>query len=949
MSSHQNVVVIDATPGWIEPQGWSNETVEATPVRGWVRTIIDKSKTKEPFVVHERYRGDQLVRPFIDYECYYCDHQSQERVIEMRDEVVEAFAECLRKHADLKNPDIAVADNTRLKRGYNKKSKSYFGEKIQKISFHLVLAGGYCMSLSDVRLIAQQVESLVGVEQVDFEPYLNRNRHTARLLRLPYTIKKQIIEEPNPCDPKPMLPVTDHNLAEFFITNVDKDCYLECDADLRETDDTAVTCMRSCGEGERLSEDNVQDLMEVVEMIKLKESGDRGKWLSVAGGITGSCESRDVVKDIFNGWSRSQPKFVDVEECEKVIDSFSYGTGIGVLINHAKHDSPEEYKAFRLKQKSVEEYKEVADFVTYKINEKEDRLHPPLLPKKDRSKDTSYLECIIDRAIEQFPVGEKAVALVGHHLFGDTHVCVDKNILYYFDGVRWHEDTAAIKTRNKFSGSDVAPLFSNYSKRLYKMAKNKNLDDDDKKAIEKRAKTAVSISSKLGQARYLANIIVMYQDLCFKEKFVDKLDENRDLLGCDNGVLDFKAGIFRDSVPEDYISKTTRLTYSKKSNPVLRAKINEFFESVFDHDQALILYVKLVLGYSLAGHVRMHKIYMWVGSGRNGKSSLVTLLKTMFGEYMLCPNIALWMNSIKDGNAPSPVTAELKSIRFVAPSEPDENDKWNMGNLKAASGGDTMSARKLHKAPIEFSPQYTIMAAMNGIPDMNGTSGPDMAKRLEITPFKMCYTDKVVTDRDRPVDTGLLSSFEEKDMGAEFLLMLFELYNDNKMNDPKYRISPPTSVTRFTASYLDDFSNLAAVWLNARTVSSKDGVIDKSDAFADFTDWHQIYMDNTVGGTSDITITNRKFNLLMAKAGYPKLKQNNGNTSTYGFEGIVLKDDQTDAPTTGSSCPILTGCSGVVGSSYMIGSNDKFPILTGSQEKVRIGLPILTGLKQSVL
>ena len=91
-----------------------------------------------------------------------------------------------------------------------------------------------------------------------------------------------------------------------------------------------------------------------------------------------------------------------------------------------------------------------------------------------------------------------------------------------------------------------------------------------------KSKTAYTIAEKLHKMSFKREVISELLHLYYDSKFMQKLDENRYLLGFHNGVYDLKNHYFRNGRPEDYISMSTNCDYIKYD------ETNEHFVNVYN-------------------------------------------------------------------------------------------------------------------------------------------------------------------------------------------------------------------------------------------------------------------------------------------------------------------------------------------------------------------------------
>jgi hypothetical protein len=77
-------------------------------------------------------------------------------------------------------------------------------------------------------------------------------------------------------------------------------------------------------------------------------------------------------------------------------------------------------------------------------------------------------------------------------------------------------------------------------------------------------KNIINILNKLKYISFkekIINELIMLYKLKYNNNFSDKLDKNIHLLGFNNGVYDLKKFVFRDGIPNDFISKSVGYDY----------------------------------------------------------------------------------------------------------------------------------------------------------------------------------------------------------------------------------------------------------------------------------------------------------------------------------------------------------------------------------------------------
>ena len=341
---------------------------------------------------------------------------------------------------------------------------------------------------------------------------------------------------------------------------------------------------------------------------------------------------------------------------------------------------------------------------------------------------------IIKESLENFVrlsiKGDKAtgphadVANVIYHYFKDCFVCADlkENLWYYFNekkGGKWEETDMGHRLRSRLS-NEIVELYMFWQVKYQQMA---NMEDEDSELysiLNNRVTNCSKVIIKLKDSGYKDKIMKECKELFYDERFKEKLDDQRNLIGFDNGIYDLSKGLFRSGLPSDYISLSCGLTMPvmKSSLPIKLEDIIEIIQEMTDYEEineglndflvkvfpteSVRNYTLRFLSSCLSGEVREEKFYFWTGSGGNGKSKLVDLVEFALGEYSKSMDVSYLTTKRGSSSSASPELENIKKARFVWMSEPEKQDVIYGGKLKLMTGGDKMTSRGLFKGTEEF-------------------------------------------------------------------------------------------------------------------------------------------------------------------------------------------------------------------------------------------------------
>lgn len=372
------------------------------------------------------------------------------------------------------------------------------------------------------------------------------------------------------------------------------------------------------------------------------------------------------------------------------------------------------------------------------------------------------------------------IVRVIHKAYRHRFVCsaFSKRVWFKFENHRWTLDDGGVTLRVLVS-EDVSKIFRRSSEKY--RARIRGLEPTDEAVhmrFERLARSCEFIADKLLRLDVKKKIMEEVSERFFWEQtmhnpddelrktpFESILDQNIYLIGMKNGVYDLTTHTMRAGRCEDYITMSTHVDYSVQNDfgwdypDVLN--IMTFFDQVLPSVRVRD-YVLLLLASFMDGHTGREQFHVWVGCGGNGKSKIIELYQRTMGDYCGVAAITLLTSRRPDSNAPTPDLVATKGRRFVVLQEPNENEKIQVGKMKELTGGDKITCRALHKEPIEFKPQFTMVLACNHLPAVPADDGGTW-RRMCVVRYESKFVDKPnpADKNEYPIDTELSKKFDQ--------------------------------------------------------------------------------------------------------------------------------------------------------------------------------------------
>jgi P4 family phage/plasmid primase-like protien len=319
---------------------------------------------------------------------------------------------------------------------------------------------------------------------------------------------------------------------------------------------------------------------------------------------------------------------------------------------------------------------------------------------------------------------EYDLAILLKHMYKDRYVCTsyDKKcgIWYVFKHHHWVQDRG-LSLREKIS-TELYNLFSN-KRDQYTNEAREYQDGDRRDFLINKMKVLCGICIKLKKTNDKNNIMREAAEKFYDDEFVRNMDTNKHLLCFNNGVVDFKNKIFREGLPEDYITMTTRINYipfdesSPETTETVKS-IHEVMNKLFPI-QDLNRYMWDHLASCLIGSNKNQTFNVYHGSGSNGKSILADLMSVTLGEYKGTVPITLVTEKRGLIGGTSDEVLKLKGKRYAVMQEPSKGVKLNEGIMKELTGGDPIQARGLYSESEIFEPQFSLVVCTNNLFDID--------------------------------------------------------------------------------------------------------------------------------------------------------------------------------------------------------------------------------------
>lgn len=340
-------------------------------------------------------------------------------------------------------------------------------------------------------------------------------------------------------------------------------------------------------------------------------------------------------------------------------------------------------------------------------------------------------------------------------------------------------------------------------------------DDQERKARAGwavRSETLSKIDSMITLAETQPGIPVSVSDL----------DADLWLLNCQNGTLDLRTGELLQHTREHLITKQIPVAYDPEAKC---PEWTRFIRKVLP-DPELAAFIGRAVGYSLTASTREQCLFLLHGLGANGKSTFIETIRALMGDYALETQAETLMVKSHGSSGPNNDVARLRGARFVSARESEEGQRLAESLVKSLTGGDTITARFLHKEHFEFKPDFKLWLATNHKPLIGGVDD-GIWRRMRLIPFDVSIPKQ---ERDLDLPNKLIGELPGILAWAVKACLIWQ----------QYGLREPKTIREATEDYRADMDTLGS-FIETHAVTGPNAKEKAGDLYRRYSHW---CMDN---------------------------------------------------------------------------------------------------------
>ena len=345
------------------------------------------------------------------------------------------------------------------------------------------------------------------------------------------------------------------------------------------------------------------------------------------------------------------------------------------------------------------------------------------------------------------------------------------------------------------------------------------------------------------------------------------LDRHAFMLNTESGTLDLESCELRLADRADRITKLCPTRFDAEASCTTWV---QFLKRVLP-DPETRAYLQRALGYTATGDVGEQVMFFCLGNGANGKSTFLRVIQDTLGRdyaFQAAPKVLL---ATKQDRHPTEL-ADFAGRRMAVCTELPAGSKFNEVLIKQLTGGDLISARRMHQDHWEFDPTHKIWIAANHKPLVEGTDDA-IWRRMHLIPFNV-----QIPDRDR--DRNLLSKLRRESPGIlAWIVAGCRAWREKGLD-------PPAQVLEAVGGYREEMDSVGR-FLEERCEPRPGHRIFVSEVRDAFSVWCEQEGEEPLGP--------KAFGLRMAAKGHSSRRSTGGQKAYFGLALRQIEPEVSEA------------------------------------------------------
>lgn len=194
----------------------------------------------------------------------------------------------------------------------------------------------------------------------------------------------------------------------------------------------------------------------------------------------------------------------------------------------------------------------------------------------------------------------------------------------------------------------------------------------------------------------------------------------------------------RPATPADWQVRVLGTRYDPAANcPRWQA----FLQEISAHRPEWIAYVQRLVGYSLSPSTEEQRFIFCIGSGANGKSVLLSVLRALFGSYAADTPFQTFVTKRGTGASHDDALMALEGARLVTAQEGAVRDALDDATIKRITGETIITGSRKYERTTSYRPEFTLWLAANSMPRVDDMTIAFWRRQITL-PFDVSFAHR---------------------------------------------------------------------------------------------------------------------------------------------------------------------------------------------------------------